>query len=67
MPLTFQVPTLADQQAAQELKRHILVSEPDAKVDINHQAKTVTIDSQASKETFKQLIVAAGHDVTASQ
>lgn len=67
MSLTFQVPTITDQQAAQELKRHILVSEPSANVDINPQAKTVTIDSQASEATFKQLIVAAGHNVTASQ
>ncbi len=67
MSLTFQVPTLSDQKAAQDLKQLILVSEPDANVDIDSQAKTVTIDSQASEETFNQLIVAAGHHVTSAQ
>ncbi|PZO37434.1 MAG: heavy metal transport/detoxification protein [Leptolyngbya sp.] len=68
MSLTFQVPTLSDQKAAQDLKQLILVSVPDANVDIDSQAKTVTIDdSQASEETFNQLIVAAGHHVTSAQ
>lgn len=64
MSLTFQVSTLGDQQSAQDLKDLILTSEPEANVDINTQAKTVTIDSTASEETFKQLIVAAGHKLT---
>lgn len=64
MSLTFQVSTLGDQQSAQDLKDLILTSEPEANVDINPQAKTVTIDSTASEETFKQLIVAAGHKLT---
>lgn len=66
MSLTFQVSTLGDQQSAQELKDLILTSEPEANVDVNPQAKTVTIDSTASEETFKQLIVAAGHKVTSA-
>ncbi|MFQ4135332.1 heavy-metal-associated domain-containing protein [Nodosilinea sp. PGN35] len=63
MSLTFQVSTLGDQKSAQELKELILTSEPDAKVDVNPQAKTVTIDAKASEETFKELIVAAGHTI----
>lgn len=66
MSLTFQVSTLSDQHSAQELKDLILTSEPEANVDINPQAKTVTIDSTASEETFKQLIVAAGHKLTSA-
>ncbi|PZV07743.1 MAG: heavy metal transport/detoxification protein [Leptolyngbya sp.] len=64
MALTFQVSTLGDQKSAQELKDLILTSEPEASIDINPQAKTVTIDSAASEETFKQLITAAGHKIT---
>ncbi|MEA5451155.1 heavy metal transport/detoxification protein [Leptolyngbya sp. CCNP1308] len=64
MSLTFQVSTLGDQQSVQELKDLILTSEPEANVDIDPQAKTVTIDSTASEETFQQLISAAGHKVT---
>jgi copper chaperone len=67
MSLTFQVPTLADQKAAQDLKQHILTSEPEANVEVNPEEKTVTIDSKASEETFKQLIVAAGHNIASMQ
>ncbi len=64
MSLTLQVPTLSDQESAQELKDLILTTEPEADVDINTQTKTVTIDSEASAETFKQLITSAGHSIT---
>lgn len=64
MSLILQVPTLGGQESAQELKDLILTNEPEADIDINTQAKTVTIDSEASEETFKQLITAAGHSIT---
>ncbi|MBE9108726.1 heavy metal transport/detoxification protein [Nodosilinea sp. LEGE 07298] len=63
MAWQFKVPTLGDQQSEQELKKLILTSEPDANIDINSQAKTITISSRASEETFKELIVAAGHNI----
>jgi copper chaperone len=63
MTLKFQVSTLENQQAAQDLKQVILTSEPQANVDVDVQAQTVTIASQASEETFKELIVAAGHAI----
>jgi copper chaperone len=63
MSLKLNVPTLNSPQAAQELKEVILTSEPDAKVDIDPETKTVTVDAKASEETFKQLIVAAGHKI----
>ena len=66
MSLTLQVPTLSDQKSAQELKKLILTTEPEADIDINTQTKTVTIDSEASEETFKQLITASGHRVTSA-
>ena len=59
--MKFNVPTLNSSESAQELKEPILTSEPDAKVEIDSDAKTVTIDSEASEETFKELIVASGH------
>ncbi len=64
MALTFKVSTLGDHQSVQDLKEVILTTEPEAIVDIDSQAKTVTIESEASEETFKQLISAAGHNVT---
>lgn len=61
MALKLSVPTLDSSESAQALKETILTSEPDARVEVDPASKTVTVESQASEETFKQLIVAAGH------
>jgi copper chaperone len=58
--MQFNVPTI-DSNSADELKEIILTSEPEAKVEIDSESKIVTINSKASAETFKELIVAAGH------
>jgi copper chaperone len=63
MALKLTVPTLDSPEAAQSLKETILASEPDAKVNVDVDTKTVTVDAQASEETFKELIVAAGHKI----
>ena len=55
------VPTLNNSEEAKKLKETILTSEPDAQVEVDSEAKTVKVESEASAETFKQLIVAAGH------
>ena len=60
--MQFNVPTI-DSESAETLKTTILTSEPEAKVEVDPESKTVTINSKASEETFKQLIVAAGHKV----
>ncbi|MGL5804007.1 MAG: heavy metal transport/detoxification protein [Xenococcaceae cyanobacterium] len=61
--LEFHIPTLNGKEAAKELKDTIITSEPNAKVEIDSDAKKISIESQASEETFKQLIVAAGHKI----
>ena len=61
--MEFHVPTLNSTEDTQKLKETILTSEPNAKVDIDLDNKKVTIDSEASAETFKQLIVASGNKV----
>lgn len=63
MALKLNVPTLNSSEAAQYIKETILTSEPEAKVEVDADAKTVTIESAASEETFKQLITAAGHTI----
>ena len=60
--MQFNVPTI-NSESADQLKTTILTSEPEAKVEIDSESKTVTINSKASEETFKQLIVAAGHKI----
>lgn len=64
MALKLNVPTIDSPESAQTLKETILTSEPNAKVEVDPKAKTVTVESKASEETFKQLIVAAGHKIT---
>jgi copper chaperone len=64
MALKLHVPTLNSPETAQELKETILVSEPNAHVEVDVETKTVTVESKASEETFKQLIKAAGHQIT---
>jgi|GEM_PF-535711 len=64
MAIKLHVPTLNNSDSAKYLEEAIYTTEPNANVKIDLDAKTVTITSQASEETFKQLIVAAGHDIT---
>lgn len=61
--MQFKVPTMDSSDAANKLKETILTSEPNAKVEVDSDSKMVTINSEASEETFKQLIVAAGHKI----
>ncbi|MBD2464296.1 cation transporter [Oscillatoria sp. FACHB-1407] len=63
MALKLNVPTLDSPEAAQSLKETILTSEPNARVEVDAATKTVTVESKASEETFKELIVAAGHRI----
>lgn len=63
MALKLNVPTLNSPEAAQYLKETILTSEPDARVDVDPKTGTVILEGKASEATFKQLIVAAGHQI----
>lgn len=63
MALKLNVPSLNSPEAAKALKETILTSEPDARVEVDSETKTVEIEAKASEETFKQLIVAAGHRI----
>jgi copper chaperone len=63
MALKLTIPTLSNSKAADAIKDVILTTEPDAKVNFDLDAKTVTIEAKASEETFKQLIEATGHPI----
>lgn len=60
----FNVPTLKNSEDATKLKNTILTSEPNAKVEIDTNSQKVSIESEASAETFKQLITASGHKLS---
>lgn len=63
MALKLHVPTIDSSDSAEHLKETILTSEPDADVEVSAETKTVVVNSEASEETFKQLIQAAGHTI----
>lgn len=64
MALKLHVPTLSTAEQAEDIKETILTHEPDAKVDIDLDQKTVTVEAKASEETFKQAITAAGYEIS---
>lgn len=67
MALKLKVPNIMCSDCAQTITESITTMEPDAKVEVDVQAKTVTVESAASEETIKQSIVAAGYTVEGYQ
>ncbi|MDF5729735.1 MAG: heavy-metal-associated domain-containing protein [Rhizonema sp. PD38] len=67
MALKLNVPNIACEDCATKISDSIHVMEPDAKVDVDVKAKTVTVESGASEESIKQAIVAAGYHIEGYQ
>jgi copper chaperone len=67
MALQLKVPTIACNGCAETITDTIHTMEPDAQVNVDVQAKTVTVEAEASEETIKQAIVAAGHTIEGYQ
>lgn len=67
MALKLTVPTISCDGCAKTITESIQVIEPDAKVDVDVQGKTVTVEAKASEESIKQAIVAAGHTIEGYQ
>ena len=69
MSLKLNVPTLADSQEAKKLTDAIATVDPTAKVKVDIESKTVTVDAAdpstpvASEESIKQAISATGHSI----
>jgi copper chaperone len=63
MALKLHVPSINSPDSANQLKETLLTSEPDADIEVSAETQTVTVNSEASEETFKQLITAAGHNL----
>ncbi|BAY97426.1 heavy metal transport/detoxification protein [Tolypothrix tenuis PCC 7101] len=63
MALKLKVPNIACEDCAAKISKSIHVMEPDAKVDVDVKDKTVTVESAASEESIKQIIVAAGYQI----
>ena len=67
MALKLKVPNISCSGCAETITESIKTMEPDAKIDVDVDAKTVTVESAASEETIKQAITAAGYTVEGYQ
>jgi len=67
MALKLKVPNIMCSDCAQTITESITTMEPDAKVDVDVQAKMVSVESAASEETIKQAITAAGYTIEGYQ
>ncbi len=69
MSLKLNVPTLVDSGSAKTITEAIAQVDPTAKVEVDVESKTVTVDAQdadtpvASEESIKQAITAAGYSI----
>ncbi|BAB74116.1 heavy-metal-associated domain-containing protein [Anabaena sp. FACHB-709] len=63
MSLKLNVPGIACDGCAVKITESIHVMEPDALVRVDVKEKTVTVDSKASEESIKQVIVATGYTI----
>ncbi len=60
---TFKVPSIACDGCAKTITEEILTHESGAKVNVDVQAKTVNVETEASEESIKQMITSVGHTV----
>ena len=63
MALKLNVPNIACDDCAATITESIHVVEPEAKVEVDVKAKTVTVEAASSEESIKQAIVAAGYNI----
>lgn len=63
MTMKFKVPSMVCEGCTTTVKEAILTHEPNAKVEIDLNSKQVTVDTEASEESIKQVITAVGHTV----
>ena len=63
MTIKLKVPSMVCEGCVETVKEAITAHEPNAKVDINLDTKQVTVDTEASEASIKQVITAVGHSV----
>ncbi|MDM9584557.1 MULTISPECIES: copper chaperone [unclassified Nostoc] len=61
MALKLKVSDITFEECAEIITESIYVMEPEIKVNVEINAKTVTVESETSEESIKQVIVAAGY------
>lgn len=63
MALTLKVPSMVCESCVEKVTGALKTVDSDAKVDVDLDQKIVTIDSEASAESFEQAITAVGYEV----
>lgn len=63
MKIELKVPSMVCEGCVETVKDAITTHEPNAKVKIDLDTKEVMVDTEASKESIKQVITAVGHTV----
>lgn len=63
MAIELKVPSMVCEGCVDTITEAIKTEEPEAQVDIDLETKKVTVDTQASEESIKQIIVATGHEI----
>ncbi|NJL81884.1 MAG: heavy-metal-associated domain-containing protein [Chloroflexaceae bacterium] len=63
MSMQLQVPSIVCEGCGDTITKAIKTHEPSASVQVDIANKTVTVDTQASEESIKQIITATGHTV----
>jgi copper chaperone len=63
MALQLKVPSIVCSGCAEILTKAVQSLDREAKVEVDLEAKTVTIEGKPSEESIKQAIVATGHTV----
>jgi copper chaperone len=63
MAIQLKVPSIVCDGCATTIKEAIKTHEPEADVKVDVQKKMVSVETGASEESVKQIIVAAGHTV----
>ncbi|MDJ0634508.1 MAG: heavy-metal-associated domain-containing protein [Xenococcaceae cyanobacterium MO_188.B29] len=61
--IELKVPSMVCDGCVETITKAIKTHEPDAEVNIELDSKKVTVDTQASVESIKQIITAVGHEV----
>ncbi|MEH2371582.1 heavy-metal-associated domain-containing protein [Nostoc sp.] len=63
MAIKLKVPNIKGDDCAKKITKSIQTMESDAKVDVDVNAKTVTVESAASEESIKQIVQSAGYTI----
>ncbi|MFW9260500.1 MULTISPECIES: heavy-metal-associated domain-containing protein [unclassified Nostoc] len=63
MAIKLKVTNIKGDDCAKNITKSIQTMESDAKIDVDVNAKTVTVEAAASEESIKQIVQSAGYTI----